>query len=200
MSEAAVTAVDIVNAARAVLDEEGLEGLTVRAVATAAGCSTMGIYTHFGSKEGLWDVLFLEAFAEFGEAVVAPGTGDWTVEQRLHAYREWALLHTPQYLLMFASRDGRYTPSDGARQRSQQVFEAFVHEVSASVGKGVLAGDPRWIATHLWASAHGYVMLELTGPGTLTPDAEAAYKAGIAAGLAPFRPADPGLSVGPGPR
>ncbi len=46
---------EVVNAALQVVDEAGLDGLTIRAVAAVAGMSPMSLYVHFASKEQLLD-------------------------------------------------------------------------------------------------------------------------------------------------
>ncbi|MDP9356610.1 MAG: TetR/AcrR family transcriptional regulator, partial [Chloroflexota bacterium] len=55
---------------RAILDEailllveEGLQGLSLRRIAGAVGCSTTVLYTLFGGKSGIVEALWLEGFA-----------------------------------------------------------------------------------------------------------------------------------------
>jgi len=47
----------IVDAARRVFEESGLEGASIRAIAQMAGCTTGAIYPHFPSKEELFAVV-----------------------------------------------------------------------------------------------------------------------------------------------
>jgi len=51
------------------LESEGVEGLSMRPLARAAGCSTMVFYTEFGSKEGLLAALADERVERLLEAV-----------------------------------------------------------------------------------------------------------------------------------
>ena len=51
----------IFDAARAILDHEGIEGLSVRKVAARAGVSTMAMYRHFAERE-----------ASFFESIIMP--------------------------------------------------------------------------------------------------------------------------------
>ena len=51
------------------LETAGLEGLSMRPLARAAGCSTMVFYTEFGSKEGLLEALADELTARVLESV-----------------------------------------------------------------------------------------------------------------------------------
>ena len=62
----------IVDAARHVFQQSGLEGASIRAIAQAAGCTTGAIYPHFRSKEEIYavvlgDSLASVANAEYGE-------------------------------------------------------------------------------------------------------------------------------------
>ena len=52
----------ILEAASELLSEEGASALSVRRIATAAGCSTMGLYSRFGGKDGVVDELYVEGF------------------------------------------------------------------------------------------------------------------------------------------
>jgi AcrR family transcriptional regulator len=47
----------IVDAARHVFQQSGLEGASIRAIAQAAGCTTGAIYPHFRSKEEIYAVV-----------------------------------------------------------------------------------------------------------------------------------------------
>jgi len=56
-------------AARKVLNSRGFSGLTVRAVATEAGCSVGTLYTYFPDKGALVRELAVDSLGEFGRAV-----------------------------------------------------------------------------------------------------------------------------------
>jgi AcrR family transcriptional regulator len=53
----------IVAAAKAVLDREGLPGLTIRKVADRSGLSPMAMYRHFADKDALLNALMEDGFA-----------------------------------------------------------------------------------------------------------------------------------------
>jgi AcrR family transcriptional regulator len=50
----------VVNAALQVVDRVGVDALTIRAVASAAGAPPMSLYTHFANKEELLDLMYAE--------------------------------------------------------------------------------------------------------------------------------------------
>src|SRR5437016_10123070 len=59
----------IVEAARRVFEQVGLEGASIRAIAQAAGCTTGAIYPHFRAKEEIYAVVLSESLAAIGRAV-----------------------------------------------------------------------------------------------------------------------------------
>ena len=54
----------IVAAAIRILDDDGLDGFTMRRVADALGAGAASLYWHVGSKEGLLDLVFEEVIGE----------------------------------------------------------------------------------------------------------------------------------------
>lgn len=50
----------VVNAALDIVDREGIDGLTIRAVGSAVGAPPMSLYTHFTNKEELLDLMYAE--------------------------------------------------------------------------------------------------------------------------------------------
>lgn len=57
---------EIVGAARRVLQEQGIEGFTVRAVAADLGASAMALYNHLPSKEAILDATLDGLLGELG--------------------------------------------------------------------------------------------------------------------------------------
>ena len=55
----------LVAAALEVLQREGAAALTVRNITQLAGCSTTGVYTYFGGKQGLVEAIYLDGFDAF---------------------------------------------------------------------------------------------------------------------------------------
>ena len=68
----------IVDAAIDVLDRDGLEGLTMRAVADRLGTGAMSLYRHVANRDELLDLVVARLLADAGRA---PGwTGDWRTD------------------------------------------------------------------------------------------------------------------------
>lgn len=153
----------LLDAALHVLQHDGAAALTVRNITARAGCSTTGIYTYFGGKHGLVEAIYLDGFQSFDEALLPLYlTGDLAEAGR--AYRRWALANPTHYLVMFGRAVPDYEPTEQAVVRAGASFEALVRAVRDA---GALADGSSALAAayHLYATVHGYVMLELVGAG-----------------------------------
>ena len=65
----------IVDAARRVFENAGLEGASIRAIAEAAGCTTGAIYPHFRSKEEIFAVVLSESLSALSGCVETATAG-----------------------------------------------------------------------------------------------------------------------------
>lgn len=172
----------LLEAALTVLRRDGAAALTVRNITAEAGCSTTGIYTHFGGKHGLVEAIYLEGFESFDRALAACRGPDELLESG-RVYRRWALANPTHYLVMFGRAVPDFEPSVAARERAFASFEWLIDAV-ARWG----AVDPAAGAYHLYATVHGYVMLELVGVGPADRDRlDQVYEAGLRAAIAGLR-------------
>jgi AcrR family transcriptional regulator len=188
----------LVREATEVLAREGVPGLTVRRVAEAAGCSTIGIYTHFGGKQGLVEAAVLDAFTDFEAAVAVVDTlpaGRAQLAAGAHAYRDWALANRSRYLVMFAPGMADFTPGDEAVERITRSLRAHTRRVAGAMAAGDVRiggmdgsaadgtaadGTAEDLAYHLWACVHGHVMLDLFyGRGADDEPARRAFDAAV---------------------
>lgn len=158
----------LLEAALHVLQTHGAAALTVRNITERAGCSTTGIYTYFGGKNGLVEAIFLDGFQSF-DAALTPHYESGNLIESGRAYRHWALHNPMHYLVMFGRAVPDFQPSEAAGARAGASFRALVDAV-ASAGAG--SNEPESIAAayHLYATVHGYVMLELVGMGPAEAD------------------------------
>ena len=163
----------ILEAASGLLSEEGASALSVRRIATAAGCSTMGLYSRFGGKDGVVDELYAEGFERLITAMKAnPVTDDTLADLRRCAtcYRDTALANATHYMVMFGGAVPGFVPSDASHAIAHDAFGGLVAMVARCTDARVLAGRPDEIAEVLWGSIHGLVMLELVGINPLLSD------------------------------
>lgn len=154
----------ILDAAIDILHRHGAGALTVRSVATAAGCSTTGVYTWFGSKHGLVEAIFVDGFRGFHaaqQAVLDTVGPDLTA--LAEAYRTWALANPTHYQVMFQNAVPDFEPSDEAREVAWSTFAQLLIAAESTHRQRGLAGSVDDLAHHMWATVHGYVSLEISG-------------------------------------
>ena len=173
----------ILDAAVAILAEKGQAGLTVRAVAVASDFSTTGVYTWFGGKEGLLDAIYRDGFARF-RAYVAEADSTADPYERLRVagerYWQWALENRTHYLLMFAGAPSVFSPSPEAVAEADLSFDDLAVRTAAYTDEDV--------AHHLWATLHGYAMLQISGASGDEAEAFARLQSGLARALDQLTP------------
>jgi AcrR family transcriptional regulator len=169
----------ILEAASELLSKEGASALSVRRIAAAAGCSTMGLYSRFGGKDGVVDELYAEGFERLvdGMQQSAP-TDDPLGDLRRGAgcYRETALANATHYMVMFGGAVPGFIPSDASHDLAHAAFDGLVAKVARCTDAGLLEGAPDQIAELLWGAIHGLVMLEIMGINPLMSDPEARFE------------------------
>ncbi|WP_067813687.1 TetR/AcrR family transcriptional regulator [Nocardia inohanensis] len=163
----------LVAAATKMLAEQGPTQIKARAVAEAAGMSTMAVYYHLGGLPELFQAVVDQGFRDLGRALVAtPPSEDPVADLFAMAltYRRFAQDNPHLYDLMFGlSTRGSYRPLQtshaGASGRSPDFQAAYTHLVDACArlvdsGRVRREQDPESIATQLWSCVHGFIMLE----------------------------------------
>lgn len=151
------------------LEREGLEALTLRGTARAAGVSHMAPYRHFADKDALLAAVAETGFRqlstemEHGEAEAA------TAQERLRAigtaYVRFARLHPQLYRLMFGPAKPDKTRFPELAEASRATFarcSAAVAERAAP--KGIVDDEAREALTlATWSLAHGLSSLLIDG-------------------------------------
>jgi AcrR family transcriptional regulator len=159
--------VRLLDVAGQLLLHHGPESLSMRRIATEAGCSTTVIYTMFGSKEGLAEALYLEGFEKFRrrlEAVPAHRDPFEYLVALGPAYREACLAEPAYYSLMFEKAIPGFEPSERARTLARAALNIFDRVIADCISAGsIVPTQPRKIADALWAAAHGAISLERAG-------------------------------------
>ncbi|AWS41298.1 TetR/AcrR family transcriptional regulator [Streptosporangium subroseum] len=145
----------------------GPESLSMRRIATEAGCSTTVIYTMFGSKEGLAEALYLEGFERFRRRLEAVPPRKNALEHLSAlgpAYRDAALAEPGYYALMFERAIPGFAPSERARTLARAALNVLDRVIADCISAGyIIPIQPRKIADALWAAAQGAISLERAG-------------------------------------
>lgn len=92
-----LTVDQIVRAAIAVADAEGLPGLSMRRVATELGVGVMSLYTYVPSKAELLEIMLDEVIGE--PAKPGPSGGDWRARLEAAARSEWEMYQRHPWVL-----------------------------------------------------------------------------------------------------
>jgi AcrR family transcriptional regulator len=158
----------IAEAARALLDAEGPDGLTMRRVADVLGIKAPSLYKHVPDKTALEILVVADGFTEMAEALEA-ATADATdpLPALAKAYRAYAVAHPHLYRLMNYRPLRRDLMPQGLEERAALPLLTVVGHDTAK-------------ARALWAFAHGMVSLEIDGRFPPDADLQAAWKAGLA--------------------
>ncbi|MDT7768523.1 MAG: hypothetical protein QOI30_1523 [Mycobacterium sp.] len=88
-----------------ILNQDGPDGLQTRKIASAAGTSTMAVYTYFSGMPGLIAAVAEEGLRQFDAAMTMPATSDPVADLMATgiAYRRYAIERPHMYRLMFGS-------------------------------------------------------------------------------------------------
>jgi AcrR family transcriptional regulator len=175
---------DILTAARRIMHESGVRGLSMRALGRAVGVTAPTLYDYFASKEAVLDALYREGtdrlLAEMRQAVDTTQPGAARLRALGEAYRRFAFENQDLYLLIFGRADASYHPGQDEITCSRVSFDLLVDTVEEAIALGeIRPGDPQEVASAFWFLAHGYVSLQINGiMQTTTPEeAEALYLA-----------------------
>ena len=158
----------LVDAGIALLDQEGLAGLTLRKCAALAGVSHAAPAHHFGGLDGLIEAIAKRGFDEFSRYMcedreVAGTDPAARLKGILYGYLRFAEDHPALFTLMFGTRvelevDAELGESAGKAYRV----------LSEACAPFVSADDPNPRATEflVWSLCHGYAQLRLFGQGS----------------------------------
>ena len=151
-------------AARAILDHEGIQGLSVRKVATRAGVSTMAMYRHFADKDALLNALMddgLAAWEKIVRAIRAEDPIQW-LETATEAFLDFALTQPHRFDAAFflPAPEARRYPDDFVAGRSPVVAMVMVR-IDQAKADGRLGGAPAVdVALALSSMAQGLVSMQ----------------------------------------
>ncbi len=146
----------LLRSAGQVLEKEGIEALTVRAMARRAGVSHTAPYRHFPDRAALLAALAAEGFAMLGRAQRAAAAAGG-LRAMGEAYVRFALEHPQRFRLMFGGqlRISKHPP---LREIATQTFAGLSGALAARLPEAPGARDASIAA---WALVHGLAELLL---------------------------------------
>jgi AcrR family transcriptional regulator len=164
----------ILDAAREMFVDDGVEAVTMREIAKRIEYTPTAIYHHFRDKQALIEELCLVDFRALAQAFQKIGRIEEPVERLRRiglAYIDYALEHPSHYRFMFMTPKALLPhsslgPSDGGPD------EHAYSILRATVADGIAHGkfrpeftDPDELAQVLWAGVHGIASLQIVKGG-----------------------------------
>jgi AcrR family transcriptional regulator len=164
----ATTIQKIAGAARRLLDKEGVEGVTMRRVASAVGITPMALYRHYPNRDGLLNALADAGFVELAAKLAGlqlRGSSERQLLKILDVFLDHAFDNPRLFELMFLTkREGaRQYPEDFRATRSPTA-NVIADVIAKAMETGYLRKDDVWeIVFETGALMQGLIMLYLGG-------------------------------------
>lgn len=167
---------EIVTIARGLIDESGVEALTVSAVAQSAGVKPPSLYKHFADRQALLKAVEIDVLDEL-ERVLRAGMRGRTPKQRLRSiaavYRRFANEHPRRYETIYS----RYAFTDpeltaACLKTAQPLFEELQ---KAGVAEARILPLSRTLASFL----HGFCSMEIVNAFRLGGNLERDFEASL---------------------
>lgn len=158
----------IVRVTAEMLEEKGIEGVTMRGIAERVGSSATIIYHYFKNKDALLHSAVAIGLMWFGQAVAAADKGGSGVERLrtgARAYVEWGIRNPAMYRLMYEQRLPRPAEGEELAERRRGLSEArdvladiFAHEHAERP-----PSDLDTAANLMFTGQHGIVSASISG-------------------------------------
>jgi AcrR family transcriptional regulator len=165
----------ILSAARSILEEDGLDALTMQRVADRVGIRGPSLYKHVTDRSALIRGVAESVTADLGRILVrAMQTGDPVADLRSLTidYRAFVRANPRGYGLLFAGLDPAQQADPGSIADLGRPIVTAMREL---VGEEAALATARTVV----AWAHGFTTMELAGAFRLGGDIDAAYATGI---------------------
>ncbi len=162
-------AMEIVTAARRLLEEQGLESLSMRRVAAQLGIQAPALYRHFPDKRELELIIIEQGLWESGDRnLEAIEDADDPLGALMSAHRAWALEHPQIYRLSYGAKLDRSRIDPAAERHSGEALR-------------IVTGDRPEVSRAIWAFVHGMVDLQIMGRFPQDSDLERIWQTGVEA-------------------
>lgn len=184
----------ILDAARAVMRENGVAALNLNQVAAMIGIKTPSLYEYFDGKLALYDALFRFGFELFAERMnrVLENTQTWqeSLRNAMETYMQFALDYPELYQLCFERPVPGFVPSEESMRVSLALLESSTARVEQFMREsgGWLGLTPAQVNDLGIAMMHGLTAQHLANEPHL-PMGKGRYGSLIPAALALFQAA-----------
>ena len=161
----------ILDAARELFVEEGVEAASMRKIAKKIGYSATALYDYFEDKESLLRELCDADFVRFNQSLAKTAGAIADPVERLRAlgraYFAFARQYPSHYRLMFLTPQPVRDPSESGIERGNPDQDAYAY-LRSTVAEALATGrfreefrDADLVAQVIWSGAHGLVALHM---------------------------------------
>lgn len=154
----------ILDAAEALLVEDGVDAFSMRRLADRCGCTAPTLYHYFRDKPGLIHELLEERMQQLVAELHAESPSDDPREQvcaRCLSFARFGVRNPRHYELLALNRG----PDAGDPPAGEEARRLLVGPLEALARRGGLgADDLETLRLGLWSLLHGYILLRATHP------------------------------------
>ncbi|WP_447003234.1 TetR/AcrR family transcriptional regulator [Saccharothrix isguenensis] len=131
----------VLDAALALVDEGGLDAVTISALTARSGVSNGSVYHHFGSRAGVFAVLYGESFAHCVAAMIPAldvGDAEEAVRAMVARYLDWVVRNPGRARFLYAA------PLTADPAAKAEVFAPVARWFAARMAAGEVREIPLW--------------------------------------------------------
>lgn len=152
----------------------GYDGVTMRQLAEALGCSPKTPYRYFKDKADILSTVRAQAFAKFARTLEAAAEGAANPIDRMRrvgsAYMQFAADYPHDYRIMFEIDQPIDDSNADLVRESDRAHRLITSRSEELAAAGLIEVDPKLFGWSMWAATHGVVMLQKAGMLTHGPD------------------------------
>jgi AcrR family transcriptional regulator len=152
---------DIIDVSRAIIEDEGVEQLTIRRIAETIKRTQPAVYQHFSSKDAILEAVVSDGFTALAERLKrATRGGKTSLTAIANAYVRFGLERPRLYDVMFVGPPA-ITFAAGAATPIP-AHTAFNIMAAAVAESGATPAQVETVTEVVWAGLHGLVTLSIT--------------------------------------
>lgn len=161
---------EVTSVALRLFAENGIDAVTLRAIADEVGCSPAKMYNYFDDKEEILAAARATCFMRFADfiedRVDETEDPETVLLVQARSYLEYARRQPYAFKIMFTLDQASAEDFPEIRSSIRRSWNIVRGAVREAVEAGALAGDVEKIADLLWSGVHGIATLDLAGtPG-----------------------------------
>ena len=152
---------DIVDVSRSIIEDEGVEQLTIRRIAETINRTQPAVYQHFSSKDAIVEAVVTTGFAALAERLERATRGSTpSLTAIANAYVRFGFERPRLYDVMFVGPPAISFAAGAATPNAAKT--AFTLVAAAVADAGVPPDRIETVTEVVWASLHGLVTLSIT--------------------------------------